>query len=124
MKHELISLLTKKWKKKNHVNVYLIDDLHKAGGIAMPPYTGRGIVIDHRSGANGPDNAGVVLAQEIGHYLGILRHSKDSQNIMSGSGLSHTMLNNPIDQLLPVKQVEDVHATLSKSLSRKHLRIE
>lgn len=135
MNGDFLALLVSKflggWNVKEHLNVYFVNDFRNKLGISTSPCFGDVVVYQFQNtptANDGLQNAGCTLAHETGHYLGI-HHG-------SGNGANENLMT-PLPDIQPpppaaywttrnnliVDQIQEVHNTLSKNISRNDLRI-
>lgn len=113
------------WKEKGKLDMIFVNSFDSGNvGLAKFPHWGKvAICATRNSGSNRDfDAVARTFVHEIGHYLGLSHGSGDGRgsNIMTQSSTG-----NHIDRSnLKVEQIEEMHAKLSKNLTRKADRIE
>ena len=120
-KAEFVGTLCRKWKEKNKVRVFLVDQINSKtkclSGISMPPGAGKAIAIDYQN--RNPTRAGSTLAHEIGHTFGIHHHSGKKAG---KKNLMHPDRNRSTGTGLKDTQIAKVHRVLAKNVFRKGMR--
>ncbi len=104
------------WKKSKQCNVFLVNTMKGADGTSKPPCWGRAVVV--QATGNSDKYSGNHLAHEIGHFLGI-HHASANKN---RNNLMHSSAPPGEAEKLYQNQVQQVHITLSKNVSRRGLR--